>query len=73
MAKTNSVKLTEAYEAIEKLEQLLDERIIEMNTVGKLRPELHKQATHCYCYYREILWDAKYNLRDVIQSKEVSK
>ena len=62
----NQKKLQEAYEAIEELEKLLQERITELNTIGR-DVMMAKQAMHAYVLYRKLNWKAKYIIRDLIK------
>lgn len=57
--KIKSDKVNEITEALNDLEKLLTERISDLHDVkGGM------QARHAYCYYRQLLWSAKYSLRD---------
>lgn len=58
-------KLKEAYEALEELTKLFDDRIVENNTVGKHM--MSKQATHAYILYRRLAWKAEFIIRDLIK------
>lgn len=59
-------KLKEAFDSLKELESLLDDRIVENNSaVGVMT----KQATHCYVLYRKLLWEAKYNIRDILNKE----
>jgi len=47
------------FEIVEDLEKLLTERVQDLHEVpGGM------QARHAYCYYRKLLWEAKYLIRD---------
>jgi len=68
----DSKKVQEFFDTIAKLERLLDERIVDLHEVkGGM------QSRHAYCYYRELLWTAKYimreNLIDVKNEKNEKK
>ncbi len=55
-------RLKEVQDSIETLEKLLDERIADLHQVkGGM------QSRHAYCYYRQLLWNAKYILRDNVK------
>jgi hypothetical protein len=57
------------FEAVRELETLLTERISDLHNV-----EGAMQARHAYIFYRRVLWDAKYSLRDSLKEiKEKSK
>mgnify|MGYP003633002606 CR=1 FL=1 len=52
-------KLEEFVETINELEKLLTQRISDLHEVkGGV------QSRHAYCYYRKLLWEAKYLIRD---------
>jgi hypothetical protein len=60
-----SEKVKDFFQIISDLENLLDERIVDLHEVrGGM------QARHAYCYYRKLLWEAKYIIRDNL--KEVN-
>lgn len=69
MKKKYFKKLEKAFENLKELEKLLDDRIVENNTVGELRKDYTKQATHCYVLYRDKLWKAKYAIRDILNKE----
>lgn len=64
-----SEKVKDFFQVISDLERLLDERISDLHEVrGGM------QSRHAYCYYRKILWEAKYIMRDNLKEvKEKSK
>ena len=64
-----SEKVKDFFQVISDLEKLLDERIVDLHEVrGGM------QSRHAYCYYRKLLWEAKYIMRDNLKEvKEKSK
>lgn len=62
-------KVKDFFQVIADLEKLLDERIVDLHEVrGGM------QSRHAYCYYRKLLWEAKYIMRDNLKEiKEKSK
>lgn len=62
-------KVKDFFQVIEDLEKLLTERIADLHEVrGGM------QSRHAYCYYRKLLWEAKYIMRDNLKEvKEKSK
>ena len=57
--KIENDKVKDFFEVVDDLEKLLTERISDLHNVkGGM------QARHAYCYYRSLLWDAKYLMRD---------
>ena len=57
--KIESEKVDNFFEVIDDLELLLTDRIGDLHEVkGGM------QARHAYCYYRSLLWEAKYLMRD---------
>lgn len=62
-------KVDDFFQVISDLEKLLDERIVDLHEVrGGM------QSRHAYCYYRKLLWEAKYIMRDNLKEiKEKSK
>jgi hypothetical protein len=54
-----SEKVNDAFEIITQLEKLLSERICDLHEVKGMM-----QARHAYIFYRKLLWEAKYLLRD---------
>jgi len=56
--KIENDKVKDFFEVVDDLEKLLTERISDLHNVkGGM------QARHAYCYYRRLLWDAKYLMR----------
>ncbi len=52
-------KANEFFRIIDELEKLLDDRISDLHEVrGGM------QSRHTFCYYRKLLWEAKYIMRD---------
>lgn len=47
-------KITDISEQIKELEELLDERIVELHKVNGMQ-----QYRHAYIYYRSLLWDIR--------------
>jgi hypothetical protein len=62
-------KVKDFFQVISDLEKLLDERVVDLHEVrGGM------QSRHAYCYYRKLLWEAKYIMRDNLKEvKEKSK
>ena len=58
--KLTEEKRREIFESIGDLETLLDDRIVDLGKMGIG----YTQGRHAYIYYRKILWELKYNLRD---------
>jgi len=59
-------KLHEAYCALEDLERLLDDRIVENSRIKNICPNTFtEQANHAFMLYRDRVWEAKYILRDM--------
>lgn len=57
--KIENGKVKDFFEVVDDLEKLLTERISDLHEVrGGM------QSRHAYCYYRKLLWDAKYLMRD---------
>jgi len=57
--KIENDKVEDFFEVVDRLEKLLTERISDLHEVrGGM------QARHAYSYYRKLLWDAKYLMRD---------
>lgn len=55
-------KVKDFFNVVDELEKLLSERISDLHEVrGGM------QSRHAYCYYRSLLWEAKYILRDNIK------
>jgi len=55
--KISEEKLNESLDLIDELEELLDERIVDLHKVkGAI------QARHAYCYYRARVWEIKSSL-----------
>lgn len=60
MAKTTNEKIIENLdEVLGDLEDLIQARITENNTVGTKQGIMHKQYTHVYMYYRSKVWEAR--------------
>ena len=57
--KIENDKVKYFFEVVDNLDKLLTERIIDLHEV-----QGGMQARHAYCYYRKLLWDAKYLMRD---------
>tara|TARA_R110000868_G_scaffold406983_1_gene687839 strand:- start:82 stop:294 length:213 start_codon:yes stop_codon:yes gene_type:complete len=57
--KIENEKVKNFFEVVDDLEKLLTERISDLHEVrGGV------QARHAYYYYRSLLWEAKYLMRD---------
>ena len=57
--KIKNEKVKDLFEVFDDLEKLLTERISDLHKVkGGI------QSRHAYCYYRKLLWEAKYLMRD---------
>lgn len=59
--------LTKAFESLQEVEKLLDERIVENNQFKEALQT--KQATHAFVLYRKIIWKAKYLIRDILNEE----
>ena len=59
MKQIENKHVLDAFGLIDDLEQMLTERISELHEVKGMM-----QQRHVFCYYRKILWEAKYILRD---------
>ena len=60
--KIENDKVKDFFNVVDDLEKLLTERISDLHEVrGGM------QSIHAYCYYRSLLWEAKYILRDNIK------
>ena len=57
--KIESKNVTNFFEVIDDLEKLLTERIGDLHEVKGFM-----QSRHAYCYYRSLLWEAKYLMQD---------
>ena len=55
-------KIDDFFETVKELETLLTERISDLQNV-----EGAMQARHAYIFYRQVLWDAKYSLKDSLK------
>lgn len=64
--KIENKKVEDFFEVVDDLEKVLTERISDLHGVkGGM------QSRHAYCYYRKLLWEAKYLMRDNL--KEIKK
>jgi hypothetical protein len=61
-------KAKEFFEIIEYLETLLTERISDMHEIKGLM-----QARHAYIFYRKLLWEAKYLLKDNLKEPKTKE
>ena len=52
-------KLEDLREVLEVIEELIQDRITENNTVATKHGIMHKQHTHTYMYYRSLIWKAQ--------------
>jgi predicted nucleotide-binding protein (sugar kinase/HSP70/actin superfamily) len=59
MKQIENKQVLEVFELIDDLEKMLTERISELHEVKGMM-----QQRHVFCYYRKLLWSAKYILRD---------
>ena len=57
--RTQKRKLTDLCDVLEDLELLMQDRIVENNTVAVKQGIMHKQHTHAYLYYRSLVWEAQ--------------
>jgi hypothetical protein len=55
-------KVDDFFETVKELEDLLTERISDLHNVKGMM-----QARHAYIFYRRVLWDLKYSLRDSLE------
>ena len=65
MKRIDDKVLKEIIERIEELERLLTERVMDFHEVKGMM-----QARHAYIYYRKLVWDIKYLLRDNIKNEK---
>lgn len=64
LTKKQEEDLRDAYEALEDLEKLIQERITE--NVRMKEQGMVEQATHAFMLYRSKIWEAKYKIRPLI-------
>ena len=64
--KIENEKVKDFFEVIDSLDKLLTERISDLHEV---RGEM--QSRHAYCYYRSLVWEAKYLMRDSLKEIKV--
>jgi hypothetical protein len=60
--KIENRKVKSFFEVINDLEELLTERISDLHEVrGGM------QSRHAYCYYRSLVWEAKYLMKESLK------
>lgn len=60
--KIENEKVKDFFDVIDSLDKLLTERISDLHEVrGGM------QSRHAYCYYRSLVWEAKYLMRDSLK------
>lgn len=68
MSKKIQKPLEDALQALKDLESLLDERIVENNTIACQQSVLAKQFTHCFMFYRSHIWDAQNKIKEALNN-----
>lgn len=61
---TDKEIVKEVYDELDSLSKLFDERISDLHNVKGAM-----QARHAYIYYRRLVWDAMYKIRDELGLK----